>query len=267
MSNNPAKDFGPIAEDYSFFESHATEAIADVRAYGERLRGVGDSAGTIRMLDFGCGSGTFTLRLLEHMQWRPERLRLTLVEPVETARRAAVERVRQFSAVPVTAIATLPDEIVDRYDVILANHVLYYVPELQSQLAKLIGSLSATGVFTAAIAGRTNTLIEFWKVGFGLLGRDIPYHVSEDVESSLRALGVDYDKRQVGYELSFPDTEENRMRIIRFLLADYLPQMPQDPLLHLFDPYSQSGRIEIRTASDHFTIRSGPTLPLPPAVG
>lgn len=37
MSKNPAKDFGPIADDYAFFETHATEAEQDVRAYGERL--------------------------------------------------------------------------------------------------------------------------------------------------------------------------------------------------------------------------------------
>ena len=31
MSTNPAKDFGPIAEDYAFFEAHATEAEQDAR--------------------------------------------------------------------------------------------------------------------------------------------------------------------------------------------------------------------------------------------
>jgi hypothetical protein len=29
MSKNPAKDFGPIADDYAFFETHATEAEQD----------------------------------------------------------------------------------------------------------------------------------------------------------------------------------------------------------------------------------------------
>jgi hypothetical protein len=93
-------------------------------------------------------------------------------------------------------------------------------------------------------------------MAFGMLGRDVPYHTWEDVESALEELGVAYQKQQVPYELTFPDTQENRMRIIRFLLADRLEQMPQQPLLELFDQYSRSGQINIRTASDHFTIRS-----------
>jgi hypothetical protein len=69
-------------------------------------------------------------------------------------------------------------------------------------------------------------------------------------------LGAGYQKQQVAYELTFPDTEENRMRIIRFLLADHLAKMPHRPLLEWFDRYSRAGEIHIRTESDHFTIRS-----------
>jgi len=36
MGDRTKKDFGPIAEDYSFFEQHATEAAADARAYARR---------------------------------------------------------------------------------------------------------------------------------------------------------------------------------------------------------------------------------------
>jgi hypothetical protein len=45
------------------------------------------------------------------------------------------------------------------------------------------------------------------------------------------------------------------MKIIRFLMADHLAQMPQRPLLDLFDKYRQAGRIVIQTACDHFRIR------------
>jgi hypothetical protein len=129
------------------------------------------------------------------------------------------------------------------------------VPRLSSQLAGLVEALSATGVFMTAIASRKNALIEFWIVGFGLIAREIPYNTSEDVEASLKQSGTDYEKREVPYTLAFPDTEENRMRIIRFLLAEHLAQIPHRPLLDLFDRYSHAGQINIETASDHFTIR------------
>ena len=69
MSKNPAKDFGPIADDYAFFESHATQAEQDSRAYMERLAGIVPAEGTIRLLDFGCGSGTFTACFLQQASW------------------------------------------------------------------------------------------------------------------------------------------------------------------------------------------------------
>jgi trans-aconitate 2-methyltransferase len=255
MTKNPAKDFGPIADDYAFFETHATEAENDSQAYLARLAGVVSATGTIRLLDFGCGSGKFTARFLEQAGWPRERLRLTLVEPVESARRQAVARLAACSDHPVVDSARLPGGTTSSFEIILANHVLYYVPELRSQLARLIAALSPAGVFTTAIASRTNALIEFWIVGFHLLGKEIPYNTSEDVEAGLQESGAAYQKQHVPYTLAFPDTEENRMRIIRFLLAEHLAQMPHQPLLDLFDRYAHAGQINIQTASDHFTIR------------
>jgi trans-aconitate 2-methyltransferase len=256
MSKNPAKDFGPIADDYAFFETHATEAANDAQAYLERLTGVVPAAGPIRLLDFGCGSGTFTARYLEQAGWEPSRLHLTLVEPVEAARRQAVARTACYSDHPAVDSAALPAGMTAAFDVILSNHVLYYVPSLSSRLTGLISALGPAGVFVTAIASRANALIEIWIAGFRLLGREIPYNTSEDVEAGLRQSGAIYEKREVPYELEFPDTEENRMRIIRFLLADHLAQMPHQPLLDRFDRYAHSGRIRIATASDHFTVRA-----------
>jgi len=255
MTKNPAKDFGPIAEDYAFFEQHSSEAERDAQAYWNQLTRCVPSTGAIRMLDFGCGSGTFTERLLNRISWPPERLELTLLEPVEAARRQAVSRLAGFAQRPARELRTLPADLAEMFDVIIANHVFYYVTDLKEQLKKLIAALTPSGLFLTAIAAQSNALIEFWVVGFGLLNREIPYNTSEDVEAALQHLGAHYQKQQIAYELSFSDTEENRMRIIRFLLADHLAQIPVRPLVELFDKYSQGGRIFISTASEHFTIR------------
>ncbi len=256
MSKQPAKDFGPIADDYAFFETHTTEAAKDARAYAERLEKLIPATGSIRMLDFGCGSGNFTERFLTLVDWSPQRLELTLVEPVDLWRQSAVERLSKYTTKPIANAATLPKDAVACFDVILANHCLYYVTDLRGQLERLIGALSKSGVFVAAIAAMSNSLMEVWTVGFGLLGIEIPYYSSEDVETTLKELDADYDKRPVAYELKFADTEENRLRILRFLLADHLASMPQQPLLDVFDRYRLDGQIVIRTGSDHYTIRA-----------
>jgi hypothetical protein len=76
------------------------------------------------------------------------------------------------------------------------------------------------------------------------------------VEAALQELGAAYEKQPVAYEVAFPDTGENRMRILRFLLAEHLARMSHQPLLDPFDQYAHSGSITIRTTCYHFTIRS-----------
>jgi trans-aconitate 2-methyltransferase len=256
MTKNPAKDFGPIADDYAFFEAHSTEAEQDARAHVESLTGLVPAAGPLRFLDFGCGSGSFTTRFLQKTGWPPARLWLTLIEPAESQRRRAVTRLAAYTEHPVVDVAALPGGAVGSFDIVLANHVLYYVPQLRAQLAELIRALSPAGVFVTAIAPRTNALVEFWLAGFRLLGKEAPYNTSEDVEAALQQLGTGFEKQQVTYQVEFPDTEENRTRILRFLLAEHLEQMPRRPLLDMFDRYANSGLIRILTASDQFKIRS-----------
>lgn len=256
MNTNPAKDFGPIAEDYAFFETHATEAENDARAYVERLGRDFESGGSIRTLDSGCGSGSFTARFMKLVNWPPARLELTLVEPVDSARRQAVARLGAFTDAPIRDSAALPSGLDGTFHLVLANHVFYYVPKLRDELDRLIRSLTPDGIFLTAIAGRTNALIAIWIAGFELLGKPVPYNMSEDVDAALAELGADYEKQRVPYELAFDDTEENRMRIIRFLLAEHLAEMPLAPLLSMFDQYRYGGRIEIRTGSEHYLIRA-----------
>jgi hypothetical protein len=61
-----------------------------------------------------------------------------------------------------------------------------------------------TGVGLVATSARTNVLREFWIASFKLLGHEMPYNTSEDIEVALQALNVNYEKYEVPDELSFP---------------------------------------------------------------
>lgn len=249
------KDFGAIAEDYAFFERQATEAVEDARAYAQRLKVVLPApGGPIRMLDFGCGSGTFTERLLKLTEWAPEHVRLTLVEPSEEVRRKGRDRLLRFTTSPVVDRAEVAPDWRGRFDLVLANHSLYYVNDLKDTVRRLLATLDQRGVMMAAMAGRANPLIALWQEAFASIGREIPYHVAEDVAAVLERLGVAFEKEAVAYELVFPDSEENRMRIVRFLLAEHLGQMDRQPLVAWFDRYREGDAIAIRTACDHFIV-------------
>jgi SAM-dependent methyltransferase len=255
MSSSSSKPFGPIRTDYEFFQAHATESTQDVRAYLPHLAGLATGAGPIRMLDFGCGDGQFSAELLAPCAFPPARLEISLVEPDDVYRGQAIERVRSFTARPVRAWAALPTDSVTCFDFMLANHVLYYVTDLDGTLAALLGALAAPGLFLTAMAGQRNGLIQFWNACFALLGLPVPFHTSEDLEAALARRGQKYDKEDVHYDLSFADSAEHRLSILRFLLGSYFQRVPRQAMLDLFDPYAAGGRIAMRLVHEHFAVR------------
>lgn len=251
------KDFGPIQDAYAFFVAHSDEDDRDLDAYAARLPAVAAAPAPLRFLDFGCGPGTFTERFLDRAGWTPDRLRIGLVEPVETYRTAAAERLRPRSTAPIEAVAALSPATAGVFDLVLANHVLYYVQGLHDVLAGILRAMAPGGSFLTAMAGRDNALIRIWIEAFGQIGRPVPYHTSEDLETTLHGLGLAYQRHEVRYRLDFDDTEPNRLQMLRFLLGEHLARMPLPGLLRLFDPHRAGDRIEIRTGHHQYGIRPG----------
>lgn len=255
------KDFHPIQSDYEFFVAHATEAEADLAAYLDWLQELGllggrdGGSGRLQTLDFGSGPGTFTEQFLTRAGWPPEQVELTLVEPVEDYRRAALARLQGGRSVSVRAQPRLPDDQVGVFDLALSNHALYYVPALQAELARIVRALRPDGVFLAAVAGRDNALIEVWSRAFAWLGRPTPYHTAEDVETALRTLGSSFQRKAVAYTLAFPDTAADREKILRFLLGEYLALIPAATALSFLDPHVVGGRVQVHTSHFQYAVR------------
>jgi trans-aconitate 2-methyltransferase len=263
-----AKDFGPIRDDYAFFETHATEAEQDLAAYVPRFRDAvtrrvaefdsisAERAASqqCRVLDFGCGPGTFSGKFLERLGCPADQLSLTLVEPQPRYREEAVRSLARFTTAPVQAFASLPEDRAGMFDLILANHVLYYVTDLDAVVPAIVRALAADGMFQTAIAGHDNPLIQFWVVAFALLGRPVPYHTAESVATTFARHSIAVTTYTVPYRLEFPDTRANRASILRFLLGEYVSMLDQDALHSLFDRYACAGAVTIETCSHHFVV-------------
>lgn len=259
MPDTPAtsKDFGPISEAYAFFQSHATELENDAHAHANEAKAVVPDEGPIRLLDFGSGDGTLTARFLELAAWPPERLHLALTEPAEAVRKRAVERLRPFTAHPIAdapAPPIAPPEAPAGFDLVLSNHSLYYVPDLEAALDALLDAPASGGTVLISIAGTGNVLVGFWLQAFAWLGQPVPYHSADNVAVVLHDRGVPFKAHQIPYTLSFDDTQDNRMLILRFLLADHLGALPEDRLLALFDPHVHDGRVVIETGHEQFIL-------------
>lgn len=257
MSQPPSrKDFAPIQHDYAFFETHSTEAAQDVAGYERILAEVWHGAqrpGQLRLLDFGCGPGGFTAQFLQQLAQPPDRLSLTLVEPVEAYRQAAETRLAAFSSTPVRASATLTADTDRNLDLIVANHVLYYVPQLADVVQKLLAARAPGGVLMTSMAGSDNTLIQFWHTCFQWLGQPLPYHTAEDLQRAFAQSGVEPACQKIHYRLQFADTRGHRESLFRFLLSDYVDQLQPDDVCDLLSPYAdRSGRITLEMQHDQF---------------
>jgi SAM-dependent methyltransferase len=251
--SNTTKNFDPIRSDYAFFEEHATEADEDLRAYAPLMRAQVAGDGPIRMLDYGCGGGKFTARFLDICDMSPDRLQLTLVEPAELYRAQAVEKLQPRSTSPIEAMNTLSRNL-GPFNLILSNHVLYYVKQLDEQLAALVQSLAPRGLLLAAMAGQDNTLIQFWNRAFALIGQPVPFNTAEDVQASLDVLGAPSRMQRVSYKLAFSDSEQHRLHILRFLFGDWFEQMPRSVLVAMFDAFSDGNTVAMQLAHEHFIV-------------
>ncbi len=256
------KDFAPIENDYAFFMAHATEARNDVAEYVRNLHTFADSRDRVRLLDFGCGTGDFSHQLLSGLQvsnpqWSSGRLQISLVEPVEHQRSSAARHLAGFSCQPIQQLAELPASGDPEFDLIVSNHVLYYVEHLQQAIARMYRLLCPGGRLLVAIAGWDNILMQFWQTGFRRLNRAVPYHAAEDVETILEQERLSYGMTRVGYQLRFPDTSENRLKILRFLFGDFLLQIGPELLLPEFDRFVRQDQIEIHTHSNHYCVERG----------
>jgi len=249
------KRFDAIHDDYTFFEEHASEADQDLNHYLPHVRSLAQSGELVRLLDFGCGAGEFSVRFLSGAGLPPDRLTIALVEPDDVYRRQAVTRTQAFTTASVAAWPSLPTELQDYFHLVLSNHVLYYVIDLDATLKQILNSLTRGGLFLMALAGSQNVLMQFIERCFALLNQPLPYYRAEDVDVSLAKLGVAFQKYEVPYKLIFPDKEENRLKIMRFLLGNHFAQMDQRQILKLFDAHTAAGRIDINTFHYHYVIR------------
>jgi trans-aconitate 2-methyltransferase len=255
MPETSRKHFGPIRDDYAFFQQHSTEAEEDLRAYVPHLHHLSMGDTPIRMLDFGCGDGGFTAEFLLRSRFPQERLWLSLVEPDPTYLHQAADRLQAYTSHPVCAWSALPPHLHAGFELILANHVLYYVPDLKATLAALLRALATPGLFLIAMGGLDNTLAQFCLRCFEVIGKPFPFRTAADCEVALAHLREAYGKEDVHYACVFPDTEESRLSMGRFLLGSDYHAVPRQALLQGFDPYVHAGQVAMQPVHQHFIVR------------
>jgi trans-aconitate 2-methyltransferase len=232
------KDFGSILTDYEFFMANSNEAEMGALRLSQVITSL--KLKDFNLLDFGAGNGAFTKTLVDKLSYKPKNL--NLVEPVINCLEASREIEFPVSKV-IRNLELKPTPAHNKVDIIISNHVLYYVNDLQNTTAQISESLKKNGIILITMANSNNDLISFWEDSFNSIGMDIPYNLQHDVIKAFENLGYSVRKTEVQAKLTFPDIEQHRQKIARFLIGDYYSKINSSTIHSLFDRHSNNGQV------------------------
>ena len=240
-TDEPKVDYADVREDFEFFLAHSTETKAQIKAMVPHLEWLSAPPKPPRFLDFGCGTGDFTAELLGALDPPPGNLDLFLVEPVEEHRQQAEKTLSPYSTKLSESAPYLASLQATDLDLILANHSVYYLTS--PEVLELVDRVASGGMLIIAMQHSGNALAKIWLASCKLSGQDFPFLFADDVEKVFRENRIPYDREMVAYRIEFPDTPENRYRVLHFLFGTYLDAIPKEQALAFFAPYMHAGSI------------------------
>ena len=191
------KSFEEIHDAYAYFQAHSTEAHECTQALLSELLRIVPQNQSWTLADFGCGAGEFTDGLLKQCNFAPDLLSLILIEPDPSYRNTASQRLSGFTKNPIVTKPTLTthDFPSPAADILLSNHVLYYVSDLNQTLNSLQAAIKPNGTLLISLANRTNALLQGWDFLFGLFGEKCPRPVLLALQSHLSPSSSDVPVR------------------------------------------------------------------------
>ena len=184
--------------EYERVFQHNAELDIEVAVYTERMATwPGLHAPSLRILDIGCGLGTFTIKLLQSLfnradgaaQRPPPALTFDLIDinptafeefkPALSKLQGIATNVDQTAAVAWQDVAT--DELPGKYDLIVANHTFYGAPINSHLIQSLLDRLAPNGLILLALCSHRSDIYQMRRrVG-------IEINTGEDIEHALLA--------------------------------------------------------------------------------
>jgi len=253
MNAEPKVDYAEVREDFEFFLAHSNETEAQIKAMTPYLGWLSRGPQPVQFLDFGCGTGDFTAQLLGALEPPPADLEISLLEPVAEHLQQAANALSPFAERFIESVPYISSLEGKEFDFILANHSLYFLTE--QEVADLLRRVAPERMMIAALLHHDNALAQIWLKACVLMNEEFPFIFAETVENVLRDQRASYEREMVGYKIEFPDTGDNRYRVLHFLFGAYLNKIPKEQALGLFDPHRTADKIRIETEYPHLIVR------------
>ncbi len=248
------KDFSGIADEYDFFRMYSSEYASILKIFARDLKANRPRQG-FSVLDFGGGDGTLLADLYDKAGLLPLSPSFSIVEPSDKYRRKAEHVLGQLELDDLRISSALDLSRKANYDLIISNHVMYYVPDLRQCLSDLKRCLRPGSEMWLVMANAGNAIGQLCEKLFSFLDRPVPYHCVDALEGELRHLGISYTSEVVDSMMVFPDTSRNRQRLIKFILGDAVPFIDPAQLESQLDHLAVNGFIRAPLSDNLIRIK------------
>lgn len=207
------------------FEGNSDQQARILRWLVERL--VQDPRSSLDVASIGAGSGILDVPLIDAVR-ATKPIRYTVVEPFEEQCAAFAKRAAALLASPDVTLEIRNEDLAavpetEQFDLVLAIHSIYYVPDLGDSIRKLLRLTRPGGELVLAVAPceAMNQLAEiFWRTQL-----ESPIWFLEDVERELAATGVAYRTDRIDSHLDFELDHPSLADIANFLVHAPLDEM------------------------------------------
>lgn len=240
-----SKSFQGLEVDYAFFEQSIDECEQALRQWRPLLQNHAFPE-RVRVLDFGCGTGIFTLQVLELLNRAPEETEIYFVEPAASSFESARTLFEQMGFAKVEGVGSL-DELTttDFFDLIFSHHVLYYVPSPALAFQVLKQRAAENCLMLHVVGGEANGPGLLQNRALGQAGLTSPYHQGVDIRDCFLEIFPKGLVTPFQTHLRMADTRGNRASIMRFLIGEFGEKVSFEQALALFDPFAHDGEIVV----------------------
>src|SRR5262245_58145201 len=138
---------------------------------------------------------------------------LVLVEPVSEQLEEAARRLAPLASRVVVAGPDVEGTADDRFDLIIANHSLYYVADPAAIAAALLQRLTPGGRLIATMLNHGNALARIWKAGFAAAKMHFTFLLAEQMEAILVRLVCALKRETISNQIGFPYCKQAKGRI------------------------------------------------------